>query len=624
MLFASLVFDRMPLQWSQLPFAVVIWLQNAGGVAAFGIAIFLLARAVQRDPDDGTLLNFPPRLRFLSTVLRYAIIAGGVGYIILILLWLGASGIGLLRTERALITRSWISMLSGLLALFVVITPIAIDLATRIRASRIWAIARLSWKEAIRGRVVWVFGSMALVFLFAEWFLPSNKAEDQIRNYVNVVYLSITVLFLITAGLLGAFSIPNDVKNNSIHTIVTKPVEKFEIVMGRFLGYGAILTIGLFVVSCLSLIYVERGVNEDARQESYKARVPLYGILHFAGTKDAQKADSVGREWGYRSYITGPTKNRSEGFRQYAIWDFAEIPTSIVQQTDPVRFEYAFDIFRLSKGEEGTGVLCTFTFVDVDKFASTDANRQSKELETRTDELRKRRNKDADPINRRVEQEFATLNREFGAKKTAETDAAKKKDLHDQFLQEFKKIEDNKREELETIELTLINKFRIYQVTGQEVTDQHTQHFSILAKYLQALVADSATRPRNSENPQPALRAFVSVDSSTQSQMVGVAVQDFYLLEAEKPFWQNFLKGVLGMWFTHMLVLGVALAMSTYFSSVISLLSTLFLFVAGMCVDYLREVADKRVDGGGPLESMARIGNRMPIAVKLPPSPTTS
>ena len=99
--------------------------------------------------------------------------------------------------------------------------------------------------------------------------------------------------------------------------------------MGRFLGYGAILTIGLFVVSCLSLIYVERGVNEDARQESYKARVPLYGILHFAGTKDAQKADSVGREWGYRSYITGPTKNRSEGFRQYAIWDFAEIPTQL-------------------------------------------------------------------------------------------------------------------------------------------------------------------------------------------------------------------------------------------------------------------------------------------------------
>src|ERR1019366_2150742 len=125
MLFASLVFDRMPLQWNQLPFALIVWLQNAGGVAACGIAVFLLARAVQRDPDDGTLLNFPPRLRFLSTVLRYAIIASGVGYILLILQWLGAGvGIGILRTEQAMIVRSWISLLSGLAAVLVVITPI--------------------------------------------------------------------------------------------------------------------------------------------------------------------------------------------------------------------------------------------------------------------------------------------------------------------------------------------------------------------------------------------------------------------------------------------------------------------------------------------------------------------
>ena len=622
MLFASLVFDRLPLQWNQLPFALIIWLQNAGGVAAFGIAIFLLARALQRDPDDGTLLNFPPRLRFLSTVLRFAIIASGVGYILLVLQWLGAGmGIGVLRTDQAMFVRSWISLLSGVAALLVVLTPIAIDLATRIRWSRIWAIARLSWKEAIRGRVVWVFGSMALVFLFAEWFLP-YKPEDQIRNYVNVVYLSMTVLFLITAGLLGSFSIPNDVKNNSIHTIVTKPVEKFEIVLGRFLGYGALLSVGLFAVSAFSLIYVERGVNEDARQESYKARVPLYGNLHFAGTKDQQKADSVGREWGYRSYITGPTKHRNEGFRQYAIWDFAEVPMSVVEQTEPVRFEYAFDIFRLSKGEEGTGVYCTFTFVDVGKFASTEPSRQAKELEARTDELRKERKKRETPINREFDQRVAKLNVEFDAKRLGQTEAVQK-DLQEKYLQKFKELEEVQKLQLETLEVALIQAFHLYQKTG-EVTDQHTQHFTIPAKYLKALVAESAARPRNGENPQPVLRAFVSVDLSTQSQMVGVAPQDFYLLEAEKPFWQNFLKGVLGMWFTHMLVLGVALAMSTYFSSVISLLSTLFLFLGGLCIDYLKEVADRKVDGGGPLESMARIGNRMPIAVKLEPSPTTS
>ena len=51
------------------------------------------------------------------------------------------------------------------------------------------------------------------------------------------------------ASILGAFNIPNDIKNQSIHTIVTKPVEKLEIVLGRFLGFAMLLTIGLAVVT---------------------------------------------------------------------------------------------------------------------------------------------------------------------------------------------------------------------------------------------------------------------------------------------------------------------------------------------------------------------------------------
>src|SRR5213592_4867852 len=102
-----------------------------------------------------------------------------------------------------------------------------------------------------------------------------------------------TPLFLMTASLLGSFGIPTDVKNQSIHTIVTKPVEKFEIVLGRFLGYAVLLTVGLALISGLSLIYVMRGVNEEAQKESFKARVPLYGKLSFAGTKQEDKGESV-------------------------------------------------------------------------------------------------------------------------------------------------------------------------------------------------------------------------------------------------------------------------------------------------------------------------------------------
>ena len=103
---------------------------------------------------------------------------------------------------------------------------------TRLSARRIWALARVALKEAIRSRVVLIFSLMAVIFLFADWFVP-YKAEHQLRNYVRAIYWSMPPLFLLTAGLLGAFSIPNDLRSQAMFTIVTKPVERMEIVLAR-------------------------------------------------------------------------------------------------------------------------------------------------------------------------------------------------------------------------------------------------------------------------------------------------------------------------------------------------------------------------------------------------------
>ncbi len=643
-LFASLVYDRMPLTWQQLPDALCVWLQNAGGVAAFGILLVLLARIMQRDAGEKNLWNLPGGLQVVAGYLAYIFAIPAIAYTIVVVGWLGAwfgfqSAYMVLpcaNPAAPFTPGDWLLTVGGAVSLMIAVTPIAIDLGTRISFGRIWAIARLSWKEAIRGRVVWVFGAMALVFLFADWFV-SSKPEDQLRAYVRVVYWTISPLFLLTAGILGSFSIPNDVKNNSIHTIVTKPVEKFEIVLGRFLGYGGILTIGLFVVASLSLLYVLRGVNEEAAKESFKARVPIYATkLHFEGTKDAQRAESVGREWGYRSYITGRTYNRHDTLRQYAIWDYAEIPSDLADGERPVLFEFAFDIFRLSKGEEGHGVNCTFTFAD--------RNITSGALEAVTSaaskELAKRgaaRRKDLDKVRQTVS--AITADRSDSNQAEAEQKIQAAADAIPETDERFKAAvqgfgkayvsaaTDAQRARLlaevteqatYALDRAIAVEFHVFQARS-EVTDQHTQTSAIAPGVLKILGADE----RNRDDPAaPALRVFMSVDMAREAQMVGVSHQDFYLMNYEMPFWLNFLKGVVGLWCTFMLVLGVSLACSTYLSSVISLLGTMFLFISGLFVDYLKEIADKKVDGGGPLESALRIGGHMPIAVKLDDSPT--
>ena len=60
--------------------------------------------------------------------------------------------------------------------------------------------------------------------------------------------------------LLAAFSIPNDIKNQNIYTVVTKPVERFEIVLGRFVGYTFLMTLALLGMTVISYVLIAAAV----------------------------------------------------------------------------------------------------------------------------------------------------------------------------------------------------------------------------------------------------------------------------------------------------------------------------------------------------------------------------
>ena len=93
---------------------------------------------------------------------------------------------------------------------------------------------------------------------------------------------------------------------------------------------------------------------------------------------------------------------------------------------------------------------------------------------------------------------------------------------------------------------------------------------------------------------------------NSEGQMLVAAEPDLYLLQGEQPYALNFLKGAFGLWCQLCIVIGLAVACSTYLSGVLSLLATAFIFVVGFFTDHLSELAQNRAVGGGPLRSMAQ------------------
>ena len=121
------------------------------------------------------------------------------------------------------------------------------------------------------------------------------------------------------------------------------------------------------------------------------------------------------------------------------------------------------------------------------------------------------------------------------------------------------------------------------------------------------------------EDPRPPLQIWVNCE--TRSQFVGMAKFDLYLLGANQPFWINFFKGAAGLWFRLLLVIAVAVSLSTYLSGIISWIATMVLIVLGSLHEFLEQLAAGTVVGGGPMQSLMRLANRQGVSAELSESP---
>ncbi len=88
---------------------------------------------------------------------------------------------------------------------------------------RVLAMARLAFKESIRRYVLIVFVVFMILLSFGAWYLDV-QSDNPAALYISVVLKATNFLTVLLAIFLSAFSLPADIENKTIYTIVTKPV----------------------------------------------------------------------------------------------------------------------------------------------------------------------------------------------------------------------------------------------------------------------------------------------------------------------------------------------------------------------------------------------------------------
>jgi hypothetical protein len=438
----------------------------------------------------------------------------------------------------------------------------------------VWAIAKLSFKDATRKQLLWLFLLLVVPFAFRNILMGKVKPVDEIRGLVGLSDAFLSLLILVVSGLVASLAIPNDIKNLNIYTIVSKPVERFELVLGRFVGYVSLFSLVLIAGSgfCLVMI-INTNFSERAKEETYKARVPIRGQLQFKSRKADFEGTNVGREFDYRRYIAGHELSPQRG-----IWNFSKIPSNLASMPgDRVPVEFTFDIFKLTKGEQNRGAFTDFRIV-------TWHNGQRPPTQSEGGDWQWEDRAMLDKYNKAVADSGVNINGARPGTKAWE--------------------EVNK----------LAEEYGFFEVRGKEVYDYAVMGIDIpCGIFRNALKGTPPTEKYTDaagvvkERPVPLVSIYVKCTSGGQN--LGMAEPDLFLLEYEQPFELNFLKSMVGLWCRLCIFVAVAVACSTYLSGILSFLLACLIFILGYFSDFLHDVALGRNVGGGPFRSFSQIIN---------------
>ncbi len=157
-----------------------------------------------------------------------------------------------------------------------------------VRSRRLYSIARLSVYEA--NRRMWapwvVITVFLLVLAFTHWFIQPPRAAEMGRLYVTTLTLLCSLLLTAMVTILTPLSLPTDIQQQTIYTVVSKPVRRLEMIWGRMIGYMALVTILVALFGGISLAYLWRTVGltvqktyDDALRAKKDGRMSDYKLL---------------------------------------------------------------------------------------------------------------------------------------------------------------------------------------------------------------------------------------------------------------------------------------------------------------------------------------------------------
>lgn len=120
---------------------------------------------------------------------------------------------------------------------------------------RAFAIARATFRESVRSKILYTIFVFALLLVLASAFFGTVSIGSQIVVIKNFGIFSISVFSIAFACISGSTLLSKEVQRHTIFTVLSRPLRRWEFILGKYLGMLLTVTVLIAIMGgSLSLL----------------------------------------------------------------------------------------------------------------------------------------------------------------------------------------------------------------------------------------------------------------------------------------------------------------------------------------------------------------------------------
>ncbi len=128
-----------------------------------------------------------------------------------------------------------------------------------------------TWREGIRKRSYIGFLILSLLVIFGASFITSfmnqrmvgeAQTDIDLKLIKDICVTTISIFGMLITVFISASMVPNEMENKVVYSVLSKPLNRFQYLLGKFMGIQAIILLNLLLMGGLFFValYLRQGI----------------------------------------------------------------------------------------------------------------------------------------------------------------------------------------------------------------------------------------------------------------------------------------------------------------------------------------------------------------------------